>query len=80
MGDQRAAEAQREQRRIELPRALVELFFDVGDLLAQRFQVVEDGAELRFGKVFGLACADRLLGRFEQLVDGLGSDPPTAQA
>jgi hypothetical protein len=79
-GDQRSGEAQGEQRRIELLDALVELLLDVGDLLAQRFQVAEDRAELRFSKVFCLACADRLLGRFEQLVDGLGSDPSTARA
>lgn len=79
-GDQRAVEAQGEQGRVELSRALVELFFDVGDLLSHRGQVIEDRAELRFGQVFGLAGADRLLGRGEELVDGLGSDPPPARA
>lgn len=60
--------------------ALVELLLDVGDLLPHRFQIIEDGAELRFGDVFRLAGADRLLGRLEQLVDGLAGDTPTARA
>ena len=49
-----------------------------GDLLAQRGQVVEDQDELPLGDVLGLACADRLLGRLEQCVDGFRGDPLAA--
>jgi len=60
--DQRAGKAQGEQGGIELLDALGQLLFDVGDLLAHCGQVIEDRAELRFGEVFCLACADGLLG------------------
>ena len=53
---------------------VVQLFIDFGDLLPYGVQVIEDRAELPFDHVFRLACADRLLGRFQELLDLLGSD------
>jgi len=77
-GHQLGGNAQGEQGRSELLGAEFEFLFDVDDLLAYGGQVIESQDKLPIGDVLGLPCADGLLGRQEQLIEGFRSDPVAA--